>query len=276
MRSAPLLIAGLLATVVCGPAAAQAPPRLLPHRAVYDLSLAASRGARTVESARGRIVFEFTGDACEGYALKFRQVTVLQSAESGEKTSDIRTANFESGDGTSFRFKNETDQGGQKQVVDGEATSRGDKGALSVRLKAPKREQHAFDGGAVFPNTQMRDLITAARAGKTTVSERIYDGSDDGQKVYETLAIIGKRIEGGASDGLEEAARQEGLASLPRWPVRISYFPAGKSDGTPVYTLSFDLYDNGVSRALNLDYGDFALKGEMSRLDLLPPSACRR
>ena len=251
------------------------PIRLVPHRAVYELSLAASRGARTIESARGRIVFEFTGDACDGYALKFRQVTVLQSAESGEKTSDLRTANFESGDGKTFRFRNDTDQGGQKQTTDGEATRR-DGSPLSVRLKSPKRGQHALDGGAVFPNTQMRDLIEAARAGKSTLSERVFDGSDDGQKVYETLSIIGKRIEPGKTDGMEEAAKQDGLATLPRWPVTISYFPLGRNDGTPVYTLSFDLYDNGVSRSLKLDYGDFALKGEMSRLDLLPVSRCSR
>jgi hypothetical protein len=31
-----------------------------------------------------------------------------------------------------------------------------------------------------------------------------------------------------------------------------------------------------VSRALRLDYGSFALKGEVARFDLVPASACQR
>ena len=57
--------------------------------------------------------------------------------------------------------------------------------------------------------------------------------------------------------------------------MTISYFRR-PSDQTPVYTISFELYENGVSRALKLDYGDFALKGELASLELLPYSACQR
>ena len=250
---------------------------LAPHRAVYDLTLENSKGARTIESAKGRIAFEFTGDSCEGYSLKYRQVTVLDSAESGTKTSDIRTANFESGDGKSFRFRNDTGSGGPATTtVDGNA-ERKSGGPVSVRLKSPKREAVALEAGAIFPNEQMKDVIAAAMAGRSTLSVKLFDGSDDGRTVYETLSVIGKRVEPGSGDSLEEAARQEGLAKLARWPVTMSYFKLGRVDGTPVYTLSFDLYENGVSRALRLDYGDFALRGAMSRLELLPDKgSCQR
>jgi hypothetical protein len=274
------LVLGLVALASTTPAWGQQPagkaPVLAPHRAVYDLSLASSRGARTIEAARGRIAFDLTGDACEGYALKFRQVTVMESAESGTKTSDLRTANFESGDGRTFRFRNDNGTGtGPAQTVDGEA-ERKPGGPLSVRLKSPKPETVLLDGGAIFPNAQMRDLITAARAGETTLGVKVYDGSDDGRTVYDTLSVIGKRIEPGPAEGLEEAARQPGLTKLPRWPVTMSYFKGGRRDEAPIYVLSFELYENGVSRALRLDYGDFALKGEMTQLELLPEKPCSR
>ena len=63
---------------------------------------------------------------------------------------------------------------------------------------------------------------------------------------------------------------------MPRWPVTISYFDAAKPDGPPEYVLSFDLYENGISRALKLDYGDFVLAGELTELHLLPGTACGR
>ena len=67
-----LVPAALLASFpASGSALAQdAPIRLAPHRAVYELTLDRSRGTRTIESARGRIAFDFTGDACEACASK--------------------------------------------------------------------------------------------------------------------------------------------------------------------------------------------------------------
>ena len=84
-------LAGCLALLALwsGPAGAQAQPTdrvvLAPHRAVYDLVLDAGKAAKNVDSARGRIAFDFTGDACDGYALSFRQVTQLQSGEGGPR-----------------------------------------------------------------------------------------------------------------------------------------------------------------------------------------------
>ena len=64
---------------------------------------------------------------------------------------------------------------------------------------------------------------------------------------------------------------------MDRWPVTISYFDPTKAKGgeeTPVYSISFDLYANGVSSRIRLDYGDFTLKGEMKSLEFMPQAAC--
>ena len=58
------------------------------------------------------------------------------------------------------------------------------------------------------------------------------------------------------------------------WPVTIAYFDDAKTDGLPTYRMSFKLYDNGVSRDLTMDYGDFALSGHLVKLDFLPESKC--
>ena len=65
---------------------------------------------------------------------------------------------------------------------------------------------------------------------------------------------------------------------LTRWPVTISYFyrAAAEKTGeqTPVYAITFELYENGVSRALILDYGDFVLRGEMTSVEMKDEKAC--
>ena len=48
---------------------------LASHRAVYELKLVQARSNNTVD-ARGRILYDFSGNACEGYALQFRQVSL--------------------------------------------------------------------------------------------------------------------------------------------------------------------------------------------------------
>ncbi|MGO4704178.1 cell envelope integrity EipB family protein [Microvirga sp. 2MCAF38] len=277
MRRLILVSSAFLATAFS--VSAQTPQtgvHLVPHRAVYDISLGKSTGMRGMDSARGRIALEFAGDACDGYTMKYRQVTVLNGAETGPRTLDVRTATFEAGDGNSMRFRIEsTLEGMVKDNVDGDASLKND-GSLAVNLKQPKRDTFAAPGTLVFPTEHLKRLIEAARAGKTTLNVRLYDGSDDGKKIYDTLALIGRKIEGGAAGSLEEPARQDGIVKEPRWPVTISYFTAGEGDRTPAYIISFDLYENGVSRALKLDYGDFVLTGELKSLELLPVSTCQR
>ncbi|RDJ27598.1 DUF1849 family protein [Bosea caraganae] len=245
---------------------------LAPHRAVYDLVLDDSKAAKTIEAARGRIAFDFTGDACEGYALSFRQVTQLTS-EGGPRTIDARTTSFEAGDGQSYRFKTESSAtGSPAETVDGTA-SKSEGAGYEIKLKAPKAETHREAVDALFPNAQMKGVILAARAGQHTYNVRLYDGANSGKEVYDTLSVIGKRIE---TEPSEEPLKRPEFEKMARWPVTISYFKVGSGQDTPNYTITFELYENGVTGAVKMDYGSFALRGTLTRLDLLPQQACAK
>ena len=80
---------------------------LAPHRAVYDLKLTKSRGSRGVEAVRGRILYDFSGNACDGYELQFRQVSELDSGEGKTALSDLRSTTWEDGKAKAFRFNSE-------------------------------------------------------------------------------------------------------------------------------------------------------------------------
>jgi hypothetical protein len=272
-----LSAAGVLVFLVGASQAQTVGVPLAAHRVVYDLTLAKpGTGAKGIDGARGRIAFDFLGDSCEGYALTYRQVMVLESTELGARTSDLRTTTFESGDEKSFRFKTETEQqGGAGRKLDGDA-ERAQAGSLAVQLRQPKAERVTLAGDVLFPSAHMKRLIAAARAGETTVNVRVFDGSDDGRKAYDTLGIIGRPIDTKAEQGVEAPLRNDTMREMRRWPVTLSYFTPGDGERTPVYVISFELYENGVSRALRLDYGSFALKGEVARFDLVPASACQR
>ena len=78
----------------------------------------------------------------------------------------------------------------------------------------------------------------------------------------------------------DDAAAERGakLAGVPRWPVTISYFEKSKKpkarEQTPVYAIGFELYENGISRALSLDYNDFVVTGKLTSLEFKEPKAC--
>jgi hypothetical protein len=42
----------------------------------------------------------------------------------------------------------------------------------------------------------------------------------------------------------------------------------------PIYSVAFELYENGISRALTLDYNDFVLRGDMSLLEIKDTKPC--
>src|ERR1700694_2289401 len=147
-----------------GPAGAAAGGAFLPHQALYESSRAKSRGSNSINSARGRILYNFSGSACEGYTSEFRQVSELDSGEGKVTLSDLRSKSWEDGAGKSYRFTIDTRMNDSDSApVDGIAERTGDH--VTVKLKAPVAKTFTLDGSTVFPTEQIRRIIEAAREG---------------------------------------------------------------------------------------------------------------
>ena len=262
-----------------GQAATAASAAFLPHQALYELSLVKSRGSASIDNARGRILYNFSGSACEGYTSEFRQVSELNSGEGKVTLSDLRSKSWEDAGGKSYRFKidtrmNDTDS----SPVDGVAERTGDH--ITVNLKQPEAKTFTLDGTTVFPTEQIRRIIAAAKDGKSLLELTVYDGSDNGEKVYNTLTVIGAPIPGDrAVVSPDPSTTSDAMKSLTRWPVTVSYYDrdAKAKDGeqTPVYAMSFELFENGVSRALVLDYNDFVIAGALGKFDVKDSKPCK-
>jgi hypothetical protein len=252
---------------------------LAPHRAVYDLKLSKSQGSRGIEAVRGRILYDFSGNACEGYQLQFRQVSELDSGEGQPALSDLRSNTWEDGNAKKFRFSSENLFNERRtDVVDGHAERNAK--AVAVSLSKPKEMSFNVTEGAVFPTEHMRRIIAAAREGKSVLEFPVYDGSESGEKLFNTLTVIGRPISPGEKPPNDAVAKTPALAKLTRWPVTISYFDKKDDkaeqggEQTPVYSIGFELYENGISRALVLDYTDFTITGEMTSLELKNAKPC--
>jgi len=226
-----------------------------------------------VDEARGRLVFEINGSACEGYATNFRQVTQLTGSESsGDRGFDVRSTAFESGDGTMMRFTNDSTRGDRTDHAEGKAQATAD--GVEITLQKPEPATVKAPAGTLFSNAHIRRLIEEAMSGSKLFSAKVFDGSDTGRKVYDTLAVIGAPVTPEAADQAEAGAKVDGLKGRAAWPVTLSYFEPGEGERQPSYVMSFVLYDNGVSRSLKLNYGEFSLKGELKSIEFLKVPAC--
>jgi hypothetical protein len=270
---------GLVSALSVGRVEAAASGTFLSHQALYELSLVKSRGSNSINGARGRILYNFSGSACEGYTSEFRQVSELDSGEGKVTLSDLRSKSWEDGAGKSYRFQIDTRMNDADSApVDGVAERTGDH--VTVKLKAPVAKTFTLDGRTVFPTEQIERIIAAARAGKSVLELMVYDGSDNGEKVYNTLSVIGQPIPADRSITTPDpSTANDVMKSMTRWPVTVSYYDhdAKAKDGeqTPVYAMSFELFENGVSRALVLDYNDFVISGAMGKFDVRDSKPCK-
>ncbi|MGL4324605.1 MAG: cell envelope integrity EipB family protein [Beijerinckiaceae bacterium] len=264
--SSPILLSALLSLGLLSSAQGAA-AEVVPHKALYDLTLLRANSVRGVEDVKGRIAFEGGGSACEGYTATFRQVLRMSGSEMETRLTDVRSTTFEEPGGRNFRFVIDKFLNGKE---DGRAEGRtvtGNSGSV-VRIAKPKANEVALPADISFPTHHTKALIEAAKAGATTHTTKTYDGSDDGRAIYETTAVIGKAIYADVAADAADAAMVKPMSGMARWPMVISYFKAGSADMNPAYTMTMELYENGVARGLRLDYGALALKGDLVTLEL--------
>ena len=249
---------------------AQSAP-LQPHRAVYNVDLADVTERSGISTMRGRMVYEFRGAECEGYTTSFRFVTQI-GTRGTSRVTDQQTTTFEAADGSLFRFVTKTfvDDIEDRSI---EGTAVLEDGGITVDLAGP-------DGGtfelepALFPTAHMLNVLERAEAGARFFEQPMFDGSEEGDSVMTTSVVVGPEKDAAPDD--EEAAIDPILTDNKYRNISIAYFNSfdQTGEGTPEYRIAFKMLKNGITRDLEMDYGDFALNGVLTELELLPDSDC--
>ena len=185
---------------------------LVPHRAVYDVKLREASERSGIEAMNGRIVYEVTGNECEGMTIRYRFVTNITTAESNYQT-DQQTSTFESPDGKEFTFLTKT-------FVDQreEGTVRGNAlrtpSGLKVSLAEPKQRTLELPDAA-FISTHLITVIDKARQGEKFVHMPIFDGSQDADQTVASSTVIGdpravpQPVAGETADAVRPIANEE-------------------------------------------------------------------
>ncbi len=248
---------------------------LASHRAIYDLSTSRLDSGSGYSAVEGRLAYELTGTACDGWAVTYRIANRYAQAEKGTQIIDTQLTTWESGDGLEMNLS-------QKQFVGGNLDSeeklkvkrnKSNQEASGV-MTSPKQLEFKVPPEALFPSTHQVHLLDEAKKGTKHDVSIVYDGSDN-EKTYKAISFIGKMRAPGSYAPDKDNAEASPLVALNSWPITISYYPANdESVEKPVYQASFNMYENGVSTNLILDYGTYALKGKLAKLDMLKMDVC--
>ena len=231
------------------------------HRALYNLTLATSRGGDVV-AARGTMGYEVM-DACDGWAVRQRLSMTLTNSEGQDIQMVSDYATWESKDGLKFRFH-------MKQTTDTAVTSQTDGDAQLERAGGPGQAHYTvptdttkkLPPGTLFPMAHTSAILAAAEAGKKFLALPLFDGTDDTGPEDSFIVVLDWKK--------PEPNKYAFLSSLPSTRVRLAFFDHEAKSEVPTYQVGMRYWENGVADNLQMDFGDFVMDAKMADLTPLP------
>ena len=241
---------------------------ILPHRAFYTLNLDSTAPGNTLTDVRGALFVEWT-ERCEGWSGSQRLQLRLTDATRPTVDIDTRFSSWEEKGSLGYRFSllNLRD-GVPEKELSGRASLEGvGKPGVAV-FSAPPDLRIDLPAGVIFPYRHLLDVVEGAIAGKKVISRSVFDGTDE-EGFFEINAVIGP-----SRDPDPDEAKLPAAANQRSWVIRLAFFSPAEDTVVPFYEMTADLLENGISRWFLLDYGDWVVRADLDRIELLPRPSC--
>jgi hypothetical protein len=264
-RPAGVVLGFLCAGLGAGAAGAA---EIMTHRALYTMTLGRASGDAGITGASGTMAYQW-GESCDGWTVEQRYRLRMGYSESADVNISSNFVTWESKNGLRYRFnQKESRNGADDEEIHGEAKLDGPGKGGTATFDKPAGKSFDLPAGALFPSAHTIFLIDQAQAGENFISKHVFDGATVDNAVL-VSAVIGAKV---APD--PEAAKKSPLLNRPGWHVRLAFFPADPKEETPDYELGMLLLDNGVSRDMVIDYGDYAIRAKLDDIEPLPKTGC--
>jgi hypothetical protein len=267
----PLLLAVLgISAALAGTAGAV---DVAPHRAVYSMSLATAKQDSGVVGVDGTMSFQW-GETCDSWTVEQRYKMKMRYAEDSEVELTSSFVTVEAKNGLDYRFwERKLKDGEPDEEVRGHARLAGPGLGGTAEFTKPEAKTINLAPGVLFPTAHTILLIERAVAGDNFVARKVLDGASEDNAV-DVTAVIGGPLTAEASAA--EARLKSPLLARPSWRTRLAFFPPDGTPDTdkPDYEIGMRLLDNGVSRDMLLDYGDFAVRAILDEIEPLPKPSC--
>jgi len=257
-----------IALAVASAAGTAGAAEIMPHRALYTMTLGRTGGDAGVIAASGTMAYQW-GEACDGWTVEQRYRLKMGYSESPDVSIASNFVTWEAKDGLSYRFsQKEARNGTEEDEIRGTAKLDGPDKSGAADFEKPEGKSFKLPPGMLFPSAHTIFLIDKATAGEVFISKQLFDGATVENAVL-VSAVIGPKV---APDA--DSAKKSPLLDRPGWRVRLAFFPADPKAEKPDYELGMLLLDNGVSRDMVIDYGDYAIHATLDDIEPLPKPGC--
>jgi hypothetical protein len=262
-----VILAALAAVLALATPATAA--QLLPHRAVYSLTLTATDPGSTIGNAVGDLVFEID-DLCDAWSSLTEMRFQVLYDDGTEIRFGTSIAAWEAKDGLTYRFfvKRRSNYE-EPEDVEGEATLAGPEqgGVATFAGRSPR--SLALPPGTLFPTRHSLLLADAAAAGQGGFLATVFDGTEE-ESLYEVNALVAGQV----PEGVPPTVASPLIEPLASWRVVLAYFETAEQSGVAQHEATLRLFENGVVDDQLFDFGEFALRARLVELTERPRAAC--
>lgn len=239
---------------------------LVPHVAEYRFSMVSSDVGSSVVGVRGALGYRFE-KVCDGWITEMQHLMVLQGAEGGAINSAYSMTQWESFDGSKYRFRmRDYLDGEQVDEVVGDAVR--DKDKVLVTYEVPVEVTEELPADTMFPTQHSVTLLRRALRGDKFANDLVFDGSGD-TPTNRIAAVISA-----AKPSQNNADDADGIANRPYHSMSLAYYPLGSAENGPSTEIAVDLGENGVAQELRMNYGSFRVRGDLKKVTRLPVPEC--
>jgi hypothetical protein len=280
-----LAIGAVWGAIVFGSGASAAPPFsssqtvLASHKALYSVTLTATRPGSDYLDVSGKMILEFT-DACDAWTTSQKSLLRTVTGDGTESISHSDFAAWESKAGDDYKFSVRQTQDGDASEFRGRAkrNSQGDGG--TAEYTKPEHGSYKLPPHFLFQTAQQVKLIEYAKKGEHFISGDMFDGSEGGGAAHFNAVMLKP-----SANSAKPLVRDPLLDSPPH-RIRIAFYPpAGtgdQPDGTtaadsgeqPEYEMTMTVHDNGVVSDYDYDYQDFSVHGQLQAIQTLARPHC--
>lgn len=246
---------------------AQAATQLAPHRAIYSVSLSPDSAGGPVIDVDGVMSMSLE-ETCDGWIFTQDMKTVITIDSGNTVNQSALFTSWESLDGQQYRFASRIKTGGGQLILRGEAQLNQD-GSGKASYREPQVAEIDLPKGTLFPVSHTVWLIDEAKAGTRSASRIVFTGAEDLEAEL-VNAFIGDFVP--AQD--YGAGSTGDLVSEGGWPLTMAFYPIASQTGVPTFEMRALQLGNGVSPELQMNFGDFATRLMIERLEPIERPAC--
>lgn len=248
-------------------------PKLIPHKALYEIRLTATRSGSQVLNISGKMLFEWK-QSCDGWISDHRFNLLYEYADAPAMQIASNFSTFERQNGRTLDFSSRrTRDGALYQELRGRADMPPE-GEGKAQYSVPSALHFDLPSGTLFPAGHTLAVLEALAAKKKFFNATVFDGSDEEGPV-EINAFLGAPVNALALMTSPLGPKIDAsLLNSRAWKVHMAFFPLRDSKSESDYEMDMIFHENGIISDMKIDYDDFSVAQTLVALETLPGERC--